>query len=199
VDEVLPNPTQPNLPVRFTPHYFLPDSASAIDRARVAQYRQDFRHPDELQDAWPKEWPPAFLWDFIYGVAIAKAYGNKDAVTLLNDKASPQYYPEGIQRATERARTDIQRRQQERDQRRKDQREARDERARRRGGAQDQMDLSDATDMVFCLWMESRFGPRGQKARVEEMAERTRRVQERQRLTAERVDTWRGSVEDSAA
>ncbi|KAF8529573.1 hypothetical protein BU17DRAFT_79576 [Hysterangium stoloniferum] len=197
MDEVLPNPTYQNPSFRFTPHFFVPNPSDA-ELAFINPYRRDFRYPVDMVDEWPKDWPPAFLWDFIYGVIIVKKYGNQSAVDIAAVASKTNLYPEGIQTATERAEKNLERKKQENKRGKEEQDSGRDERAGRRGGDQDQLSFSDAADVVFCLWMNSLLGRSGQDARSKGMAERTRREQEESRMTSERVDKWRSEVVDSA-
>ncbi|KAF8507285.1 hypothetical protein BU17DRAFT_71255 [Hysterangium stoloniferum] len=197
MDEVLPNPTYQNLSFRFTPHFFVPDP-SDVELATMNMYQRDFRYPVEMVDGWPEDWPPGFLWDFIYGVVIVKSYGNRSAVDIASVASRSNLYPEGIQTATQRAKEDLQHKKQESKRRKDAQDGARDERAGRRGGVRDQLSFSEAADVVFCLWMNSLFGRSGQDARSKKVAERSRREQEELRTTSERVDQWRSEVADSA-
>jgi hypothetical protein len=198
MDEVLPNSTYQNPSLRFTPHFFFESAPPDADLRRKNLYQRDFRYPVELVDNWPKGWPPAFLWDFIYGILIVKNYGNQSAVDIASAATTTNLYPEGIQTATQRAKNDLERKKQESKQWKEEQDSARGERAAQRGGVGDQLSFSEAADIVFCLWMNSQWGPSGQDARSKAMAERTRREQEELRITSERVDSWRSEVVDSA-
>jgi len=184
-------------PSVFTPHFFVPNPSDA-DLLTMDFYRRDFRYPMEIVDEWPKDWPPGFLWDFIYGVIILKSYGNWSAVDIASVATRTNLYPDGIQTATQRAKENLERKKQESKRRKEAQDGARDNRAGRRGGVQDQLSFSDAADVVFCLWMNSLFGRSGQDARSKKVTERTRREQEELRMTSDRVDQWRSEVVDSA-
>ena len=157
------------------------------------RYRGDFRYPVEMVDEWPKDWPPAFLWDIIYGILIVKTYGVQNVVNIASAAPRTKLYPEGIQTATQRAKNDLERKKQENKQRKEEQDGARNERAVRRGGVQDQLSFSDAADIVLCLWMNSI-----RDARSKALVERTKREQEELHVTSERVDKWRSKVADSA-
>ena len=197
MDEILPNPTYQNPSFRFTPHYFVPDSSHA-QLTILNPYRGDFRYPVEMVDEWPKDWPPAFLWDFIYGILIIKIYGHRNVVNIASAAPKTNFYPEGIQTATQRAKHDLERKKQENKQRKEEQDGARNERTARRGGVQDQLSFSDAADVVFCLWMNSLWGSQsGQDARSKAMAERARREQEELCIMSKTVDKWRSKVADS--
>jgi hypothetical protein len=200
MDEVLPNSTYQNQnpSLRFTPHFFLAPAPSEAQLRRVNLYRRDLRYPVELVDNWPNGWPPAFLWDFIYGILIIKNYGNQNAVDIASAAPTTNFYPEGIHTATQRAKNDLERKRQENERRKEEQDSARDERASRGERVGDQLSFSEAADIVFCLWMKSLWGPSGQDARSKAIAERTRREQEELRMTSERVDKWRSEVVDLA-
>ncbi|KAF8500606.1 hypothetical protein BU17DRAFT_102469 [Hysterangium stoloniferum] len=189
IDEVLPNPTYQNPFFRFTPHFFVSNPSDAL-LLTMNFYQRDFRYPMEMADEWPKDWPPGFLWDFIYGVIVVKNYGNRSAVDIANVASRANLYPDGIETATQRAKENLERKKQESERRK----EAQDG----RGGVEDQLSFSDAADVVFCLWMNSLFGRSGQDARSKKEAERTRREQEELRVTSERVNQWRSEVVDSA-
>jgi hypothetical protein len=198
MDETLPNSTYQNPSLRFTPHFFFKTAPSAARLRRMNLYQRDLRYPVELVDNWPNGWPPAFLWDFIYGILIIKTYGNQSAVDIASAASTANFYPEGIQTATQRAKNDLERKKQENERRKEEQDSVRGERAARREGVGNQLSFSEAADIVFCLWMNSQWGPSGQDARSKAIAERTRREQEELRMTSERVDKWRSEVVDSA-
>ena len=192
MDEVLPNPTHQNSSLRFTPHYFVPNPSNAA-LATMAPLRGDFRYPVEMVDDWPKDWPPAFLWDTIYGSVIVKKYGNTKVVNIASAAPRTNLYPEGIHTATQRAKNDLERKKQESKRRKEEQDRARHERAGRRGGVQDELSLSDALDVVLYLRMNY-FRDAQSKA----MEERTRREKEELHMASDKVDKWRSEVADSA-
>jgi len=187
VDEALPPSTQPNTLFRFTSHYFMAGTG-------ISRFTRDFRYPTDIVNAWPKDWPPGFLWDFIYGVITSREYGNKAVLDILAEEINLDYYPEGVKAATDRARADIARRKQERDQDRANQKDSRDQRAKNR----ENQDHSDAFDSVFCLWIHHRFGPLGQRARAEEEAESAELQREQNKLVTEKVARWQKGVEGEA-
>ena len=141
----------------------------------------------------------SFSWDFIYGIIIVKNYGNPEVVDIASAASRTNLYSEGIQTATQRARCDLERKKQENKQRKEEEDSARHERARR-GGVQDQLNFSDAADVVFSLWMNnSLWGSQsGQGALSKAMAEHTRRKQEELCMVSKTVDKWRSKVADSA-
>jgi len=53
-------------------HTFCPTLKGARHVSLLFDYGTDLRYPDEFREYWPKDWPPAFLWDFIYGIVITK-------------------------------------------------------------------------------------------------------------------------------
>ncbi|KAF8526587.1 hypothetical protein BU17DRAFT_82697 [Hysterangium stoloniferum] len=197
MDEVLPNSTYQNPSFRFTPHFFV-TNPSDVGSYTMNLYQRDFRYPMEMIDGWPKDWPPDFLWDFIYGILIVKHYGNRSAVDIMSVVSRTTLYPEGLQTATQRAKDELERKRKENNEKKEQRDSARDGRVARRGGVQDELSFSDAADIVFCLWMNSHMGQPGRDARSKVMAERTRREQEVLHMTSERVDKWRSEVVDSA-
>jgi len=108
IDEVLPHPTHQNPSFRLTPHFFVPNPSNA-DLLTMDFYRRDFRYPMEIVDEWPRDWPPGFLWDFIYGVIVLKSYGNRSAVDIASVATRMNLYPDGIQTATQRAKENLER------------------------------------------------------------------------------------------
>lgn len=105
-EDVLPvsNVAQEAKPFYFTPHYFFP--AYKADLRSV--FPRDCRYPPVDQgQAWPEDWPPPFLWDFIYGVIISSEYGIDGAMDDLNQECNHRYYPEGVKTATQKAEAEI--------------------------------------------------------------------------------------------
>lgn len=181
IDDVLPVSSSPNAPLRFTSHYFVPDD----ERDRWPVDPLDLRYPLNLNEGWPEDWPPSFLWDFIYGIIIAEKYGNRKTVGILNEESNSQYYPEGVNAAEERARNELARRKRERDQKMEDQKNVRD-------------DVPDIYDQVLCLWAYHLHGPLGQETCAKEEAKFLEAEQEERRLRAEEVVQWRKGLEEAA-
>ena len=146
-----------------------------------------------MVDEWPKDWPPAILWDTIYGSVIVKKYGNTKVVNIASAAPRTKLYPEGIHTATQRAKNDLERKKQESKRRKEEQDRARHERAGRRGGVQDELSLSDALDVVLYLRMDY-----FREAQSKATAERTRREKEELHMASDKVDKWRSEVADSA-
>ena len=144
-----------------------------------------------MVDEWPKDWPPAILWDTIYGVFFVKNYGNPKVVDIANAAPKTKLYPEGIQTATERAKNGLERKKPESKQRKEEQ--ARIDRAARRGGVQDKLSLSDALDVVLYLRMDY-----FREAQSKATAVRTRREKEELHMASDKVDKWRSEVADLA-
>ncbi|GJJ10154.1 hypothetical protein Clacol_004380 [Clathrus columnatus] len=79
-DEVLLPSTEPyrDITFHFTTQVLLWD-------ALFMSINHDFRFPTVI-NGWLVEWPPAFLWDFSYGVAVTRNYGDREAMDTLNSK-----------------------------------------------------------------------------------------------------------------
>ncbi|GJJ10226.1 hypothetical protein Clacol_004452 [Clathrus columnatus] len=93
----LPNHTGSSNPatLHFTPHYFQ-QSLESNDEELIERFHRDLRYPNiPAGHAWPQSWPPGFVFDFIYGVAVCRAYGVEDTVILLNARVDRIYYPSG--------------------------------------------------------------------------------------------------------
>ena len=198
VDEVLPAPSRQNESRHFTPHSFFPASMGRQDRDAFNQYKSDILYPKELREDWPMDWPPAFLWDFIYGIVVSKAYC-KYTSDLSKLSAAEGYYREGVKTASDRQMDQIIREQQEKEATPSQQREATERRAGTRGGrTRDKSGFTVAGDMVLNFWIRSYYDTLTQKVRAEKIEEHKKCEQEVQELTSERVDMWRKNVEDPA-
>jgi len=168
------------------------------DRDAFNQYKSDILYPKELREDWPMDWPPAFLWDFIYGIVVSKAYC-KYTSDLSKLSAAEGYYREGVKTASDRQMDQIIREQQEKEATPSQQREATERRAGTRGGrTRDKSGFTVAGDMVLNFWIRSYYDTLTQKVRAEKIEEHKKCEQEVQELTSERVDMWRKNVEDPA-
>lgn len=58
-------------------------------------------------EGWPQNWPPKWLWDFVYGVVCAKHYGLPNLSNWLEEHAKQTYYPEGVKTAQDKIRHDV--------------------------------------------------------------------------------------------
>lgn len=187
--DVLPalNVAQERIPFHFTPHYFVPEN----EAAHRNMFPRDCRYPPvDWEQAWPRDWPPRFLWDFIYGVIISRKYGIEEEIDAFNQECNRQYYPEGIKTATQRAEAEMAQRKRQHDEKVKENNEARDARAASRG----QRQLMDSYDRVFCSWMQHRFGPLGQKTRAQDEARLLEVEQKRQQSKANDIARWQEGV-----
>lgn len=133
VDEVLPPHGQaPAPPRRFTAHPFLDDLRDDLKQVFWRTYAQDLRHPQQIIKNWPVDWPPSYLWDFIYGVTVANKYGDAVAMDHLSRQVKSTYYSKGITTASDRAEEQRLRDRIEKADQKEVQRKAREERARKR-------------------------------------------------------------------
>ena len=144
-DEVLPIPPNELLSTpRFTSNVF-----SAVI---IPSYEQgDLRTPAGMVD-----WPPKWLWEFVYGVVCTKHYGTEALYDYL-DLNNMEYYPDNVRTAQDRIRRDILRQRQDAALRTSRDNDARNARAsRRRGGERDQVDAVDWYDFVARVWDATR-------------------------------------------
>lgn len=112
----------------FMPEYFIPQSL-----ARVPTFPGDFCYPIHTNASnWPENWLPDFLWNFIYGVVIAKMYGDWVTLDCLTKKLEEKYYPQDVKAAMQRAANDIECHKAEMEQKLKKQNKVRNERAKNR-------------------------------------------------------------------
>ncbi|GJJ07865.1 hypothetical protein Clacol_002071 [Clathrus columnatus] len=134
---------------------------------------QDFRYPTVV-DGWPKDWPPAFLWDFKYGVAVAKRYGNREAMDMMSSKVRSRYRYYQYKRVNPRveARGEIHNR--------------REDRARREKTEHNEKDQESPDPMNDVLGPSMLFS-----RRVEYKSERQEQAYQ---LAVEKVSAWRMEV-----
>ncbi|GJJ10150.1 hypothetical protein Clacol_004376 [Clathrus columnatus] len=183
VDEVLPPTTKPHQSTTF---HFTPHSLNPECDISEKELLQEFRYPTVVDD-WPKDWPPAFLWDFNYGVAIAMEYGNKEAIDTMDSKVRVRYryyeefyFPSGFERINPRAqpevRDEIQNHRKERAQR------ERSGQHRFKGNEEEQKFLDSMAD-VLCLSMLFSKSP--------SVEDESKKQEQEHRLTVEKVNAWR--------
>lgn len=193
-EDVLPPPitAQENKPFYFTPHYFISEAKSNVRN----WFSRDCSYPPvDGEQAWPMDWPPPFLWDFIYGNVVSHQYGIQGAIDHLTQECHHEYYPQGIKAATQKAETEIVKRQSEHDKKVKKDNKARDNTAAGRGQGQ----LMDSYDKVLGCWMYHRLGPLGQKNDAEDEVELRKLENERQQLKATEIINWQHGVTQAEA
>lgn len=192
-EDVAPAANNQAVTLRFTPHWFIEESEES---RRHTLYSGDCRYPLHLEGHWPEDWPPDFLWDFVYGIVVANKYGVAQTMEKLNVEA--EYYSKGIITAAEKDHTETgaQDKHSNRDRNAQEPNKSRGE-----DGASSRdrahQHYMNTFDKVFSFWMHSRFGPRGQEARVREMAEMEKQKRARQAAKAKEVSEWQEEVATS--
>jgi len=146
----------------------------------------DLRYPSTFTNGWPTDWPPAFLFHFVYGVSIYIKYGIHTIEDVLD--VDGYYYPDGIKAATDRAVESLRVKKAAVEQRHIQQKAERESRIQ---DGLEERPARDAFDVVFALWEMS--------ANSEELkrAEERRDVklgEQRKKENAKKVDDWRQSL-----
>jgi hypothetical protein len=125
---------------RLTLQYFF-DAKSTI-LSQFAPNNQDARPPEDLL-----AWPPALIFDFMYGSAAVHKWRSETTIDMLYGLAKDTYY---VEQTPEAAYARIERRKQDR----ADRALRRAEKAAARQGEPQEMSRDDIMDILMFLWSQ---------------------------------------------